>query len=169
MLERAAEAAACSSGGETVGAGGARSVKDVAIAIWREQGAVYAGHADCLPPALAAQPSVMPLPRSAAFRLLTARCAVRNNPPACTPPPRLPAHTQTRLHTHAPKTELPHPTFDGVRAAVPTTRVRGVVLNTGVRGFFRGWTAAYSRAGPAYFIQMPIVEKLREVFGLDNI
>merc|ERR1712039_675837 len=35
----------------------------------------------------------------------------------------------------------------------------------GLFGFFQGWLPAYARAGPAYFIQMPLVERLRLTFG----
>ena len=51
--------------------------------------------------------------------------------------------------------------------------ISGVILQVwsleGPAGFMRGWFPAYSRAGPAYFIQMPIVEYLRTAFGLDTI
>eukprot|EP01051_Picozoa_sp_SAG22_P008087 SAG22_NODE_597_length_8708_cov_11.511209_2_plen_342_part_00 len=36
----------------------------------------------------------------------------------------------------------------------------------GPRAFFKGWLPAYARAGPAFFIQMPIVEQLRIAFGV---
>eukprot|EP00746_Dinoflagellata_sp_MGD_P034810 gnl/MRDRNA2_/MRDRNA2_183231_c0_seq1.p1 gnl/MRDRNA2_/MRDRNA2_183231_c0~~gnl/MRDRNA2_/MRDRNA2_183231_c0_seq1.p1 ORF type:complete len:312 (+),score=37.50 gnl/MRDRNA2_/MRDRNA2_183231_c0_seq1:79-1014(+) len=39
----------------------------------------------------------------------------------------------------------------------------------GLTGFMRGWFPAYCRIGPAYFIEMPIVEHLRSLFGLDAI
>jgi len=39
----------------------------------------------------------------------------------------------------------------------------------GVLGFFQGWLPAYARAGPAYFIQMPLVERLRLLFGVDAL
>jgi hypothetical protein len=44
-----------------------------------------------------------------------------------------------------------------------------IVRTEGVRGFFRGWLPAYSRHGPAFFVQMPIVERLRTWLGVDNI
>ena len=46
---------------------------------------------------------------------------------------------------------------------------RSIVSTQGVRGFWRGWTAAYARAGPAFFIQMPIVEELRRRFGVGSL
>lgn len=36
-------------------------------------------------------------------------------------------------------------------------------------GFMRGWGAAYARAGPTLFIQMPLMEALRAVFGVGAI
>jgi hypothetical protein len=39
----------------------------------------------------------------------------------------------------------------------------------GLLGFFRGWTAAYARAGPAYFIQMPLVEKLLQLLDVRSL
>mmetsp|Transcript_111539 Transcript_111539/g.315468 ORF Transcript_111539/g.315468 Transcript_111539/m.315468 type:complete len:181 (+) Transcript_111539:1-543(+) len=39
----------------------------------------------------------------------------------------------------------------------------------GLRGFVSGWCPAYCRAGPTFFIQMPIVERLRGLFGVDSL
>jgi hypothetical protein len=39
----------------------------------------------------------------------------------------------------------------------------------GIRGFFRGWTAAYWRVGPHTVMSLLLFEKLREVFGFDSI
>jgi len=39
----------------------------------------------------------------------------------------------------------------------------------GARGFFRGWLPAYARAGPTFFIQMPIVEFIRQQLGVEAI
>lgn len=44
-----------------------------------------------------------------------------------------------------------------------------VAKQQGLRGFMSGWCPAYCRAGPAYFIQMPIVEGLRGFFGVDSL
>ena len=55
----------------------------------------------------------------------------------------------------------------GAAGAVTAWSVgKSIFLQEGVMGFFRGWTPAYARAGPSYFIQMPIVEGLRHFFGL---
>ena len=45
----------------------------------------------------------------------------------------------------------------------------GILRTHGAVGFMRGWTAAYARAGPAFFIQMPIVELLRKKLGVDTL
>ena len=45
--------------------------------------------------------------------------------------------------------------------------VRDIYVTDGLRGFFRGFWPAYARAGPSFFIQMPIVEGLRSFFGLE--
>ena len=42
-------------------------------------------------------------------------------------------------------------------------------VTAGLVGFYRGWFAAYARAGPTFFVQMPAVEALRGWFGVDNI
>jgi len=39
----------------------------------------------------------------------------------------------------------------------------------GAMGFMRGWGPAYARAGPTFFIQMPIVEGLRNAFGVGHL
>eukprot|EP00965_Chrysotila_dentata_P104146 3439151-Pleurochrysis_carterae.AAC.1 len=49
------------------------------------------------------------------------------------------------------------------RVALAVWRVDGLL------GFMRGWGASYARAGPTFFIQMPVVEALRTAFGVDNI
>lgn len=46
---------------------------------------------------------------------------------------------------------------------------RNVLRAHGPMGFMRGWTAAYARAGPAFFIQMPVVELLRKQFGVGTL
>ena len=46
---------------------------------------------------------------------------------------------------------------------------RSIWVQEGLVGFMRGWTPAYARAGPSYFIQMPIVEGLRGYFGLGTL
>ena len=51
----------------------------------------------------------------------------------------------------------------------PLEVVASIFKESGVRGFFRGWTAAYARAGPAYFIQMPITEMLRRFLNVEAI
>ena len=53
------------------------------------------------------------------------------------------------------------PTALGAAAAILRTH--------GPLGFMRGWTAAYARAGPAFFIQMPIVELLRRRLGVETL
>lgn len=55
----------------------------------------------------------------------------------------------------------PPPTALGAASSILRTH--------GLRGFMRGWTAAYARAGPAFFIQMPIVELLRRKLGVDTL
>ena len=47
--------------------------------------------------------------------------------------------------------------------------VRQILAAEGPAGFWRGWTAAYARAGPAFFIQMPVVEALRSAFGVGSL
>ena len=46
---------------------------------------------------------------------------------------------------------------------------RAILATQGPLGFMRGWSAAYARAGPAFFIQMPIVEELRRRFGCEAL
>eukprot|EP00966_Prymnesium_polylepis_P177470 4109860-Prymnesium_polylepis.1 len=46
---------------------------------------------------------------------------------------------------------------------------RQILQTEGPAGFMRGWTAAYARAGPAFFIQMPVVEALRNAFGVGSL
>ena len=58
---------------------------------------------------------------------------------------------------------------DGAAKPSALAIARGIVATQGVRGFWRGWTAAYARAGPAFFIQMPIVEELRRRFGVGSL
>uniref|UniRef100_A0A7S4Q7G0 Mitochondrial carrier protein n=1 Tax=Alexandrium monilatum TaxID=311494 RepID=A0A7S4Q7G0_9DINO len=50
-----------------------------------------------------------------------------------------------------------------------TQAVVQVVRQQGFRGFMSGWCPAYCRAGPAYFIQMPVVEGLRHLFGVESL
>lgn len=57
----------------------------------------------------------------------------------------------------------------GVASAGPLAIAGAIWREQGLRGFFRGWLPAYARAGPAYFIQMPIVEQLRSSFGLGSL
>ena len=47
--------------------------------------------------------------------------------------------------------------------------VRQILATEGPAGFWRGWTASYARAGPAFFIQMPVVEALRSAFGVGSL
>ena len=47
--------------------------------------------------------------------------------------------------------------------------VRQIWKTEGWIGFMRGWGPAYARAGPAFFIQMPIVEGLRSYFGVGSL
>lgn len=56
-------------------------------------------------------------------------------------------------------------------AAPPTAlgAAADILRAHGLLGFMRGWTAAYARAGPAFFIQMPIVEMLRHKLGVDSL
>jgi len=51
----------------------------------------------------------------------------------------------------------------------PLAICRTIIETQGIRGFWRGWTAAYARAGPAFFIQMPVVEELRRRFGVGTL
>jgi hypothetical protein len=46
---------------------------------------------------------------------------------------------------------------------------KDIWLREGLRGFFRGWGPAYARAGPSFFIQMPIVEGLRSFLGVEAL
>ncbi|KAL1507135.1 hypothetical protein AB1Y20_007988 [Prymnesium parvum] len=46
---------------------------------------------------------------------------------------------------------------------------RNIFEREGALGFMRGWTAAYARAGPAFFIQMPVVEALRHWLGVGSL
>ena len=46
------------------------------------------------------------------------------------------------------------------------TVARDIYVSDGLKGFFRGFWPAYARAGPSFFIQMPIVEGLRDFFGV---
>lgn len=46
---------------------------------------------------------------------------------------------------------------------------REILRSEGLLGFWRGWTAAYARAGPAFFIQMPIVEAVRNALGVGSL
>ena len=57
----------------------------------------------------------------------------------------------------------------GAQQASPLAIMRAIITTQGVGGFWRGWTAAYARAGPAFFIQMPIVEELRRRFGVGTL
>jgi hypothetical protein len=47
--------------------------------------------------------------------------------------------------------------------------VQQIWRSEGWIGFMRGWGPAYARAGPAFFIQMPIVEGLRIYFGVGSL
>ena len=49
------------------------------------------------------------------------------------------------------------------------TVARAIYASDGLRGFFRGFLPAYARAGPSFFIQMPIVEALRNCFGVEAL
>merc|ERR1711974_153446 len=44
-----------------------------------------------------------------------------------------------------------------------------VLRQEGPIGFMRGWCPAYCRAGPTFFIQMPIVECLRRAFDVGSL
>eukprot|EP00947_MAST-08B_sp_MAST-8B-sp1_P001792 g1792.t1 len=54
-------------------------------------------------------------------------------------------------------------------ACTPFTVAKDIVQREGPGGFMRGWSAAYARAGPTFFIQMPIVEAIRHALGLESI
>lgn len=54
-------------------------------------------------------------------------------------------------------------------AVTPLGVARNIVATQGLPGFWRGWLAAYARAGPAFFIQMPLVELLRHRLGVDSL
>jgi len=47
--------------------------------------------------------------------------------------------------------------------------VRDIWQAEGLRGFYRGWLPAASRAVPAFFIQMPVVEQLRLWLGVETL
>ena len=57
----------------------------------------------------------------------------------------------------------------GAAAVTAFSVARQVLATEGVGGFMRGWTAAYARAGPAFFIQMPVVEALRAQLGVGSL
>ncbi len=57
----------------------------------------------------------------------------------------------------------------GCGAPSAVALVRQIVSKEGLLGFMRGWGPAYARAGPTFFIQMPIVEGLRKAFGVDAL
>ena len=46
---------------------------------------------------------------------------------------------------------------------------RSIWKQDGLFGFWRGFGPAYCRAGPSFFIQMPIVEGLRNYFDLESL
>ena len=56
---------------------------------------------------------------------------------------------------------------EGSRAlyATPFEVIKWTLRNEGLRGFMKGWMPAYARAGPTFFIQMPILEILRKALG----
>lgn len=47
--------------------------------------------------------------------------------------------------------------------------IRYIFHVEGIRGFYSGWPAAYSRHGPSFFIQMPIVEAVRTFLGVGSL
>jgi len=53
--------------------------------------------------------------------------------------------------------------------ANPWAVVKWTFQREGFRGFMRGWLPAYARAGPTFFIQMPILEALRQALGCENL
>ena len=55
------------------------------------------------------------------------------------------------------------PAFSMVAAVLAIGREQGL------HGFYRGWLPAAARAVPSYFIQMPIVERLRGAFGVGSL
>jgi hypothetical protein len=55
----------------------------------------------------------------------------------------------------------------GIRALFSVAKL--VWVQEGILGFMRGWGPAYARAGPSFFIQMPIVEGLRFFLGLEAL
>ena len=58
---------------------------------------------------------------------------------------------------------------DGGAPPSALSLARSIANTQGILGFWRGWTAAYARAGPAFFIQMPVVEELRRRFGVGSL
>jgi solute carrier family 25 uncoupling protein 8/9 len=61
--------------------------------------------------------------------------------------------------------------MSGARASDGGTlaTLRALVREGGVRALYRGYRPALARQGPVMVVQMPLVEQLRRLFGLDYL
>jgi hypothetical protein len=46
---------------------------------------------------------------------------------------------------------------------------RKVYINEGISGFYKGFTAQWTRMGPFTIIQLMVWERLRKIFGMQGI
>lgn len=51
----------------------------------------------------------------------------------------------------------------------PLDCMKSIFEKEGIRGLFKGWTANYVRLGPQTVIVFLVMEKLRELVGMDGI